>query len=280
MGHSLPDLSVVFVLWYSGTAPAQEFDYHPVLSDNFILSLGAFRSDNSFKMSAEGVIEDEIENEIDFGNSVGVDESTTLFNGQLRWKFGKERKWSLFGQYFDAESSGEAVLTEDVEWQDITFREGTLVGSGVDVAISRVFVGRSIVKNQRHDFGIGAGLHNLDLSTFIEGNAQIDDNDTGFRRSEASNNQPLPNIGFWYNVSPARNWLIHARIDWISASIGDYDGTLWNAAAGVNYQAFRHVGFDLTYQYFNLNANINGSNWNGGVDVQYRGPVLAVTINW
>ena len=55
---------VATVFLYSGTTPAQDFDYHPVLTDNFIITLGAFRSDNSFKISAEGEVVDGIEDEI------------------------------------------------------------------------------------------------------------------------------------------------------------------------------------------------------------------------
>jgi len=273
-------LSLFIVLMYSNTVHAEDYEYHPALSDNFTIMLGAFKSDNAFKISAEGIIEDEIEEIIDFDDSVGVDQSSTLLSAQLRWNFGKKRKWSLWGQYFNGDASGEAVLTEDVEWQDVTFREGTFVGAGVDVAVTRLFIGRSFVKNQRHDFGIGAGLHNLDLSVFIEGDIKIDDESTEFFRGDAENSQPLPNVGVWYYVSPARKWLIHARVDWISANIGDYDGTLWNANVGINYQAFRHVGFDLSYQYFELNLKVDKTDWRGEIDMTYDGPILAVTFNW
>ena len=271
---------IIFALMHASTVFAQDFDYHPILSDNFYITLGAFRSSNSFNISAEGDLGDGIEEEINFGKSIGVDESTTLFFSEMRWKFGKTRKWSLFGQYFDANSSGEAVLDEDVEWQDNIYKEGSLVGAGVGIAVYRVFIGRSFVKNQQHDFGVGAGIHNLDLSAFMEGEVSIDEATTDFRRGEASANQPLPNIGVWYNFSPARKWLIHARVDWISASIDEYDGSLWNSAIGVNYQAFPHVGFDLAYTYFDLNLNVNKSDWQGGINASYSGPVISVTTNW
>ena len=222
-------LSSIVAGLFSCSVLAQDFDYHPALSDNFTVMLGAFKSDNAFTISAAGIIEDAIEDTIDFDDSVGVDKSSTILSAQLRWKFGKERKWSLWGQYFDNGATGEAVLTQDVKWQDVTFREGTFVGAGVDMAVTRLFIGRSFVKNQQHDFGIGVGLHNLDISVFIEGDIKIDDGSTEFRHGDAENSQPLPNIGAWYNFSPSRKWLIHARVDWISANIDDYDGTLWHA---------------------------------------------------
>jgi len=233
-----------------------------------------------YNISAQGDIQDEIERTIDFDDSLGVDESSTLLMAQLRWKFGESRKWSLWGQYFSNNATGEAVLIQDVEWQDVIFREGSFVAAGVDLAVTRVFIGRSFVKNQQHDFGIGAGIHNLDLSVFIEGDVTSDDGSTEFFRGDQDKSQPLPNVGLWYFFSPARKWLIHTRVDWISASIGDYNGTLWNASFGVNYQAFRHVGFDLSYTYFNLNLKVDNSDWRGEVDMTYTGPVLAMTVNW
>jgi hypothetical protein len=273
-------LSVMVAGLFSGTVLAQDLEYHPSLSDNFTLILGAFKSDNSFKISATGSIDDPIDDESDFAESLGVDDSSTLFNAAFRWKFGKNRKWSLWGEYFSNDATGEAVLTEDVEWQDVIFREGTFVGAGVGLDVTRVFIGRSLVKSQQHDFGIGAGLHNLDMSVFIEGDIMADDESTEFFRGDAESSQPLPNVGGWYHFSPASKWLIHARLDWISASIGDYDGSLWNSNVGVNYQAFRHVGFDLSYHYFNLNLAVDKTDWQGDVDMTYHGPVLAVTASW
>ena len=276
-------LFAVILLLMSSTVTAQDdYDYHPLLSDNFSIGLGWFRSDNSFKVRADdpGLDIAPLTPDIDFDDSLGVDQTSTLLNAQLRWKFGRERKWSLWGQYFSNDASGEATLEEDVEWQDVIFREGTFVGAGVKMEIIRAFIGRSFVKSEQHDFGVGIGIHNLDLETYIEGEILFDDDSTGLYRGEVSESQPLPNIGGWYSFSPARKWLLHARVDWISANIGNYDGTLWNTNLGVNYQAWRHVGFDLSYQYFNLNLEVDKEDWRGGVDMTYSGPVLSVTFNW
>lgn len=274
-------LSGVVFLITSSTLVAQDYEYHPALSDNFSASLGAMRSSNSFKVKAEGIgTPEDFEDDIDFEDVLNVSHKSTFFNGQIRWKFGKTRKWSLSGQYFSNDATGESVLTEDVEFDGVVFREGTFVDAGVKLAVTRLFIGRSFIKNERNDFGVGIGLHNLDMDVYIEGEIKINDETTEFQRVEVGDSQPLPNIGAWYNFSPAKRWLLHARVDWISANIGDYDGGLWNTSVGVNFQAWRHVGFDLAWQYFNLNLNVDKDDWHGGADMTYSGPVLAVTFNW
>ena len=271
-------ISAILLMSLAGTVTAQDSDYHPTLSDNFIFSAGAFRSDNTFKMraGASGINGDRI----DFGDSVGVKKDNTLAFVQLRWKFGREHKWSIIGQYFSNDATGSATLEEDVDWQNITFREGTFVKAGTGLEVTRLFLSRSFVKNEQHEFGAGLGIHKLDLSAFIGGEIRINDESTGYRRGNASANKILPNLGAWYTFSPASRWLLHGRVDWISADLGKIDGTLWNTNAGVNFQAWRHVGFDLSYQYFHLDLTVDKSNWRGGADMTYSGPMISVTVNW
>ena len=253
-------------------------DYHPYLSDNFTVSLGAMRSSNSFNMESD--LGEDIGDDIDFNDTLDVSDHSTFFNGQLKWKIGSARKWSVAVQYFSNNAKGSTELTEDVEWDGSTWREGTFVDSGVKLSVARLFFGYSLFKNERNDFGIGAGIHNLKIKAFIEGEILIDDDTTEFQDAQVDASQILPNIGAWYGFSPAKSWLLHARVDWIGASIGDYDGHMWNTNIGVNWQAFEHVGFDLSWQYFNLNVNVDSDDWTGGADMTYSGPVLAITGNW
>jgi hypothetical protein len=262
----------------SSTAMAQDYDYHPYLSDSFTVSLGAMRSNNSFKLESD--LGDDIGEEIDFDDTLDVSDHNTFFNGQIKWKFGSTKKWSIAAQYFSNNAKGSTELTEDVDWDGLIFKEGSFVDSGVKLSVARLFLGRSFIKNDRHDFGVGVGVHTLKMKAFIEGEIKIDEETTEFQRGDVDVSQPLPNIGGWYSFSPAKRWLLHARVDWISANIGDYDGGMWNTNIGVNYQAFDHVGFDLSWQYFNVNVNVDSDDWTGGADMTYSGPVLAITGNW
>jgi hypothetical protein len=271
-------LAVTTLFSVPGTLMAQEYDWHPALSDTFTASLGAMRSSDSFTVRAN--TPGDPGDDIDFPDTLGLGNHSTFFNGQLRWKFGKTKRWSLSGQYFSNSAKGSAELKEDLEWDGDTFLAGSYAEAGTKLAVSRLFLGYSFVKNDRNDFGAGIGLHNLDLKVYIEGEITSGSGGTATRRDEVSADQILPNIGAWYSFSPASRWLLHGRVDWISANIGDYDGTLWNASAGVNFQAWRHVGFDLSWQYFNLNINVDKTDWNGGADMTYSGPVLAVTFGW
>ena len=88
-----------------------------------------------------------------------------------------------------------AVLAQDVEWKDSIFTAGSSVIGGQDFTLLRVFFGRSFDTSDRHDFGVGAGFHWLEIGAYIEGNAILGDGASSFHRESVSVTGPLPNIG-------------------------------------------------------------------------------------
>ena len=257
-------------------ASAQESDQtHPFLSDRFQLTIGAFARQQDFKIAADGTAPEE---EIDFDETLGVDDQDTSAALDFRWNFGS--KWSLWGQAWKVNAGGGAVLTEDVEFEDLVFQQGSTVAAGVHNKVVRVFLGRKFSAGPRHEFGLGVGFHWLEIGAYIEGEALIDDIPSGFQRGDVDASAPMPNIGGWYYYSPSKRWLFEARLDWLDVSVGDYSGGIWNSSVGVQYQAFKHLGIALNYHYFSLNADVDSDDWSGGAELKYRGPFLALTTNW
>ncbi len=250
-------------------------DYHPFLSDTFNLGIGAFWPKIDLDLQVDGSNPDE---EVDFDEALNLSDYQTSPAVNFRWRFGE--KWSLFGQYWGTSTSGEEVLTQDVEWEDVIFREGTFVGGGADLDVVRAFLGRKFDLAPQHELGIGLGLHYMNLDSYLEGDVIIDDESTEFYRGTASAKFPLPNIGAWYMYSWSPKWLFDAHIDWLSASIGDYSGSLWDAQVGFNYQPFKNIGFGLHYKGYVLDVDVDKGDWHGKVKLQQTGPMFTVTATW
>ena len=271
-------VTVAAILFTLGSAPvlAQDSqDYHPALSDRFLLSAGGFWPDKSLKIRVDGT---EPEEEIDFEEDLKLSdrEATWAVNG--RWRFGE--KWSLFGQYWTVSDSGGAALEEDIEWGDVVFKEGTFATTGMDLSVARLFFGRKFGNKPNQEWGLGAGLHWLELDTFLQGQILTSEGDLEFGRQTVSAEVPLPNIGAWYGYSWSPKWLFHARVDWLSASVGDYSGGLWNAQAGVDWSIWRHFGVSLYYNFFQLDVDIDKSDWRGKAESTLHGPFLAISTSW
>ncbi len=250
-------------------------DYHPFLTDKYQLQVGLFAPSMNFDIQASGRVPGD---DIDFDKVLGIDDSERTPEIAFRWNFGE--KWMVSGQAWTTDSSGGAILTKDVEWEDLVFQAGSNVRAGVENSVIRVFFGRRFSTGPQHEFGVGAGLHWMKVNAFIEGEAFINGEASGFQRGSVSSGVPLPNIGAWYYYSPAPHWLLSARLDWLSANIGNYKGGLWNSAVGANFQISRHFGIGLQYQFFQLDVDVDKSDWKGKAKISQKGPFLALTATW
>jgi len=250
---------------------------HPSLTEKFIVDMGVYFPDRTFEIHVDGsgaggnpsiVFEDEF----------GLNRSDDTFAIDFGWRFGK--KWSLLAQYFESSGSRSAVLDEDIEWNDVVFGEGSNAAAGQEFSMVRVFFGRQFETSERHDFGIGAGFHWLEVGAFIEGDILVSGAPSEFRREAVKAEFPLPNVGIWYRYSPSRKWAFKGRFDYLYAKIGDYDGSLVNAGLGINYQIFEHFGLGLNYNVFELDLGMNRNDWRGEVKTRYSGPFVYVSASW
>jgi len=249
------------------TDAAESDDVHPFLERGFSLDFGVFFPDRKLDVRVNGTLAD-INDEIDFDEGFRLGNTDETFAAELSWRF--RGKWSVVGQYFKSTDSARAVLEEDIEWGDVVFGAGSNASAGTNFSLTRIFFGRQLDTSKFHDFGIGGGLHWLEMGTFIEGTILINGTPTTSRRS-VSESAPLPNIGVWYKYSISPRWALRTRLDLLSADVGDYDGLLVNVSLGVNFQAFENFGIGLNYNYFELDVSIDKSGWRGKIETTYDG---------
>ena len=268
---------VVCMLCFAGpqlTVAAESEELHPFLERGFSLDVGVFFPDRELDLRVRGSLDD-INREIDFDRRRLIKSSDDVFAAELSWRF--RDRWSIIGQYFKSKDRNSATLEEEIEWGDVVFNAGVSAATGTDFSVTRIFVGRQLDTNKFHEFGIGGGIHWLHIGAFIEGEIRINGMSAAARRS-VSEEAPLPNIGAWYMYSISPRWALRARLDLLSADVGDYDGLLVNTSLGLNFQAFEHFGIGLNYNYFKLDIGIDKSNWRGDIETVYDGVYLYASV--
>lgn len=264
-------------------AAQEDVPIHPYLSSKYFASVGLFRPDQKVTLGLDGTVETPDPEptptgQIDFSETFGFTTSDETGSAEFGWRFGE--KWMLRGQYFRVEDKSTATLEEDVEWGGVVFNQGTSIAAGADFQITRLFFGYRFKSAPNWEFGAGLGIHMLDISAFINGNASIDGVDVGFREERASISQPLPNFGAWYVHALSPKWVATARVDWLRAKVGDYDGGIVNAAVSVGYAFNDHFGIGLAYNYFEIDVRVSDSEWSGRINSRFNGPYLSLTGYW
>ena len=277
-------------LFAANAAVAQEADdVHPILTSKYSINVGVFFPERSFEIGVDGSVptsnvpggggvETDDRRDIDVSEQFKLSSSETTQAYEIGWRFGK--KWSLRGQYFKVGGSRSAVLEEDVVWGDYTFGAGTGVAGGIDVSITRVFVGRRFSNRDNYEWGIGAGVHRLDLSAYIAGQAIINNEPPVFTERRASTHGPLPNLGAWYVYTFNERWALTTRIDWLSASIDKYSGTIINASAGINFALNKHFLLGASYNYFEIDIDIKDDPWRGYAESVIDGAFGYISFHW
>lgn len=269
--------AMMAVLVPSNAVVAGPFDgIHPLQSDRFSASLGAFFSDvdDTARLGNSGGNDG---TEVDL-HDLGVDDSQTLPAFELTWRVSNNSR--ILGEYLTIAKDGKVSIAHRIEWGDVGFDIGANVETDMGFDIVRVFYGYSFLKDEKKELGAGFGLHFAELDIALQGNGTI--NGIPVFGAEASLDERglVPNLGAYGNYALSPKWLLIGWVDWFSASIGGYSGELWNAGAEIQYQAFRHAGVGLAYRYlkFDLEADKSRGDWRAGLE--YTGPELYLSVNF
>ena len=265
-------------LLLAATAGAQEASLSQRMIDaKYLLSVGVFYPERQFHIRVNGSASTPNE-EIRFDEELKLKTRDELFAAEGVWNIGE--RWRLEGQYFTASNGASRVLEEDVEWEDIVFEAGSSIGGKTSKQVLRFFLGWKFNSAPHHDFGVGLGIHQLEIKAAIEGQALVQNVTTEYRSESVKTQAPLPNIGFWYNRVLSPRWVMTSRLDWLEVSIYPYDGAIINASVGLKFALSENFGAGLNYNYFELDAGIRDDDWRGSVEIRYHGPYLSIDAYW
>ena len=135
---------------------------HPYLSDKFFVDIGVFWPSRRFSLSVNGSA-GEVNDPIELEEDVSLKKADEVFCAEFGWRFGE--KWRLVGQYFESSGNSTRLLEEDIEWEDVVFQAGTNASGGADFTLLRTFFARDFNVGERHEFGLGAGMHWLNIGS-------------------------------------------------------------------------------------------------------------------
>ena len=269
--------SIVFVAEPNALRAEEESDIHPYLSSEFFVDLGVYFPDRKVGIQVDGTLSGP-HDPIDFNDELGLDISDETFALNFGWRYGK--KWELAAQYFESSGSTGAVLEEDIEWGDVIFEQGSSVVAGQGFTLVRAFFARRFESKEQHEFGIGAGIHWVELSAFMKGDVSVGGGGNTETRESARGSLPLPNVGIWYMHSISPKWAFKARFDWLDVSYDIYSGTQTNASIGLNYRLSNNFGAGLSYNLLDLDYTVKDSDWRGRAVLRYEGLYAHLTVFW
>jgi hypothetical protein len=242
--------------------------------DKFTINLGAFISstDSNIRLSAKGLGVD-----IDVEEALGVDATTTVFRANGFWRFSDNRRHRAELSWFALRRDGSTTLGQDITIDGVTYPTGTEVKTTFDVDVYKASYSYSFFQDERMDIGAGLGLYIMPMRFKFNAN--------GLLSGQVSENvtAPLPVFDLRADFALTPKWFINSSIDLFYLEYGQFRGALFGTKLGVNYKAFKHIGFGLGIENFNLGVEAEGEDYPeidlvGQIHYRYFGAMLYATF--
>ena len=250
---------------FFGPAAAQDASWtlHPGLHDRWTIELGAYaptvKTDARLDSPTLG-----IGTAVSFEDDLGLSDRKTMGTFLGRVRLGE--RWRIEAEYFALDRGSTGSISRTINWGGNVYTPGTVVTSEFNSDIFRLSAGYSFIKNAQSELGLALGLHVTDFTASL-GAASV-----GVKTGDAL--APLPTIGLYGAYAFTPRWLLSGRVDYFSLKYNEYDGSLTNFSAGVDYRFHRHFGVGVGYRYIDYGLDATKSNFTGSLQYQFSGPLL------
>lgn len=274
MARSFMKKVFLFSLIFSATAfisSAWANDDSPVGKDRFKLAIGGFfpALDSELQVNSKQL---GTGSNVDLESDLGFDENVNLFVLGGYWRFAKKHRF-YFGYYgFDRDAT--KTLTREIEWDDKVFVADAKLQSEWEVDFIYGKYGYSFYQGNKWELSGSLGIYFLDTSITLRGEAEINNGEAGGSAEvteEESIGLPIPLFGLTaeYYITP--KWRAIASASYFTISIDEWDGSVLDLSAQLEYLFHKNFGIGTGYSYFYADIERDGTKRITQLDYQYQG---------
>ena len=208
----------------------------------------------------------DLNEKVDLEDSLGFNDDDALWRLDGYWRFFKRHRLG-FG-YYGFSRDASATLEEDIEFEDIIFKEGAKTDSELNLDFYTISYMYSFLQGEKWEAAGGLGIFWIDFDFSIAGSWQINDNEIQEAFETADFEGPLPFLGLKFDYYITPKWLAKAKAGYFAIEIEDIDGSLTNLGAGLEYQFTRTFGLGVGYDYFR--TDVTADNSSERIDLVYK----------
>lgn len=255
-------------------------------------SIGYYRP----KLSTKAAVSDEDGNLgalISFEDSLGLEDnkSTPIFS--VAWRISKRNALSV--NYFELDRSAQTdnstisiFIPNDAPPPDSIETELTLpLSSFFNIESADITYTFSPIFTEKHNLGLGIGLalQTLEFGFQPTVDCNIPECDDFGEPRKAKATAPLPTLKMVYQYAITDKWIIDTSLGYFALELEldsneDIGGSIWNAAASVRWKTWQHVGFDLGWKYFDVDADYQKRSLKAAADYKYSGLFFGINGYW
>ncbi|MEZ5498423.1 MAG: hypothetical protein R3E77_03215 [Steroidobacteraceae bacterium] len=185
--------------------------------------------------------------------------------GRIEMMFRMRERNKLRVDYFKLDRFGDTTLDRSIVFGDQTFNVTDRVQTDFNWRMLGFTYSYSLLKRERMEMGLGLGLHLLEAQTRGEVRARNIE-------EEASGVGAFPTVAVDAAYRITRRFALTARGQYFSASINDFDGSLGDYHADVQFRWRPNLAFGLGYTAIRAKLVVTGQNNPGRFVLDSKGP--------
>ena len=244
-----------------------------MLTDRFNFSLGSYVVGTNLTADLNGHSVS-AGTPIDFGHTFDTDANFNRIRLDGEWRITPTQHLRLL--YFNTDVTRTRTLDDNLGWGDYTFQADASISATTKLAVYELSYESAFLRRPTFELTGNAGVHVLDMSIKLAGNATITDanGNVSAAQYESKNSNlpaPLPVIGVRGLWAILPNFYLDANAQIFKFKYEGYDGTWSDLRLAGTWMFARHFGVGLGYDRFHVNVDVSKANFNGNVTLGYSG---------
>jgi hypothetical protein len=191
-----------------------------------------------------------------------VENSTDAFRIDTLYRFNERH--ALGFSWYRVGLGGQRTLDEQIQINDNIFNVGASVNSSLNLNLYRLIYNYSFYRSAKAEMAVSPGLYmaNTKFNLTAQGNI-TGPNNQPFQTTTVNENLtvPLPSIGLVINYNITPRFQFQTRTDFFYIAISNYEGSMFEFYAGLEYRLFKH--FALGTAYDRLSAGLQDTSRDG-----------------
>ena len=215
---------------------------------------------------------------VDVEELLGLDTTNSVFRVDAFWRLTDNRRHRLDFTWFSFRRDGNRTIGQDIEYEDdegniITIPAGSQVNTKFDLDIYKAAYSYSFFQDDRIDFAANIGLYIMPIDIGINATGLINVDET--ERFTA----PLPTLGIRMDFAITPKWFLRSGFDVFYLEVKEFTGAIYESHVAVEYLPWKHLGFGLGFNTFNLDIEADGEDYPqidfvGELNFRYSGLLL------
>ena len=259
-------VTAIFLVIPFSQAFAQADDY-----TKYGISVGIFITDRDSKTRFDAQANPASGTTVDLESELGLDTSDTVFRLDGYYRFNQKHRLDF--SWFDLSRTGSTPIQRVIDWNETMFPISTVVNSDFDLSIYKVAYTWSFLQRDKGYLGLTAGLYVADIQTTLSAPSIA-------TREVGSITAPLPVFGLRGEYYFSDKWSFRASTEIFVFEYDDFDGSLYDIYAGLDYQLFDRMAVGFGINSVRMDIGVTKVNATGNLDWRYDGGLLFIKFDF